>query len=443
MGIKSYKIGERGEPKFGSNYSVIKQVVLNCTNINGNNNKFYSIELQKCKGVFRIFTHYGRVGVSGVKEGRYISKGDIKPKKGKTLEECVLESASKEYERLLKAKKKKGYHVVDVEAADVGSGKAKVQLSIKRDTKGSSLDERVSGLVEQIYDEASSSLTSALRTPLGSLSLHQIEKGYDKLEEIRTALSSKKNLDQLSSEFYSLIPQRFPGRIDKDSVIIDNSDKADRKEELLQLMRDVYEVKGSLGSEVDAKYKAMNALINPIDNSSRDYKRIVKKILKTQSRHHYVDIHVNKIYKVELNATKGRFNPNTLKVMELFHGSATRNLLGILQRGLLISPPDATYTGSAFGRGIYFAKHSTKSSQYCTRFYRNKYSNGFLFLADVAVGKMQKVYTYDGRIRGPARGFDSIKGVKGPVLLHDEHIIYNANQSEIRYIVDFNPKNKR
>ena len=119
---------------------------------------------------------------------------------------------------------------------------------------------------------------------------------------------------------------------------------------------------------------------------------------------------------------KGRFNPKKLKTMELFHGSANKNILGILERGLLIAPPCASHAGAAFGRGIYFARHSTKSAQYSTKFYDNIHDNGFLFLADVAIGRMQKVKNFTFNDRGPVSGYDSVMGVKGADLIHDEYI---------------------
>ena len=129
--------------------------------------------------------------------------------------------------------------------------------------------------------------------------------------------------------------------------------------------------------------------------------------------------------------------------MELFHGSANKNILGILERGLLIAPPCATFTGAAFGRGIYFARHSTKSAQYSTKFYSNLHNNGFLFLADVAVGKMQKTQHFTFSDNGPSKGYDSVMGVKGADLIHDEYIVYNINQVELMHVIDYTPKSKR
>jgi hypothetical protein len=92
-----------------------------------------------------------------------------------------------------------------------------------------------------------------------------------------------------------------------------------------------------------------------------------------------------------------------------------------------------------FGPGIYFADQSTKSSQYsCSRFGGtiNKYNTAFMFLCDIALGKIKeeqssKYYTQ------PPKGYDSVKGVAGPSLLHNEYIIYKENQQQITHIIEF------
>lgn len=454
--MKSFKIDDGNAPAFGEDYEVIEQVVLNCTDITGNNNKFYSMELQESDGNYRIFTHYGRVGLEGVKEGRYILKSDIdlskeqtaskkaaKPGDNKTLDELVREAAQTEFSKLRQSKEKKGYVPVDLACADVGSKKAAVSDPAKSTPKASgNLDPRIERFVEQIYEEASKTLSETIRTPLGAISQSQIDKGYAKLEEIRKAMAYRDSrlLTKLSSEYYSLIPQRFSHKIDPAQARIDNEEKADSQEELLQLMRDVLGVKDNLSSAIVSKYKAINCCIESLDKGHPEYARLARKVKDTQSRHHGVDLLVNNVYKIELYSTKGRFNPKDLETMELFHGSANKNILGILQRGLLIAPPCAQQSGAAFGRGIYFARHSTKSSQYSTKFFANRHKNGFLFIADVALGKMQKVNRYAFSSTLPSRGYDSVMGVAGADLIHDEYIIYNINQVELRYVIDFTPK---
>jgi poly [ADP-ribose] polymerase len=439
--IKSYVIGDPDEPGFGENYKVVNHIVLNFTDINNNNNKFYSMELQESGGGCRIFTHYGRVGAPGTKEGRYFLKSEHKPRGDKSLEEYVKEEAEREFQSLLNSKKKKGYVPVEVAVANVGSGKAKPVL---KNISMSSLDCRVEKFVGQIYEEASKTLASIIRTPIGALTESQINKGFEKLWQIRKAIKYFDNrlLTELSSQFYSLIPQKFSRRIDAYEAVIDTNEKADRQEEVLQLMRDVYNVREEFDSDIKAKYKAINTKIEPLESSDSEYKRIEDKVEVTHSRHHPIRLHIDNIFRIELNSAKGRFNPKKLSTMELFHGSPNKNILGILQRGLLIAPPDAQTNGAAFGRGIYFARHSTKSAQYSTRFCTNMHKNGFLLAADVAVGRMQKVSYFTFNDKGLSPSYDSVMGVAGFDLIHDEYVVYNVNQVELKYVIDFTPKSR-
>jgi poly [ADP-ribose] polymerase 2/3/4 len=433
---KAYEIGGYNEPRFNNQYRVLEHAVLNFNSIEGNNNKFYSIELQESSEGFRIFTHYGRVGAPGKKEGRYILKQEFK--------DDTKEIALKEFNKILNSKKKKGYVPLDMALLDIGSGK--IQSHAPSQTSSNSrcsIDQRIQDLVRQVYQEASQSLSSIIRTPLGALSESQIGLGFKKLSDIRQALSCRdsKKLIELSSQFYSLVPQKFSHRIGLESVI-DSEQKADKQEEILQLMRDVYSVKGSLESEIEAKYKAINAQIEPLGKSDSEYSRVEYKIESTHSPHHPVRLYVNNVFRLQVNSVKGKFNPNKLSCLELFHGSASRNILGIMQRGLLIAPQNVSHNGAAFGRGIYFARHSTKSSQYSTGFHSSLGNNAFLFLADVAVGKMQKIdrYTWSHTLKS---GYNSVFAQAGADLIHDEYIVYNTNQSEIKYVVDFTAKPRR
>jgi len=135
-------------------------------------------------------------------------------------------------------------------------------------------------------------------------------------------------------------------------------------------------------------------------------------------------------------------------VRALFHGSRSANLPGILSSHLRLPKnlgKNVVITGAMFGPGIYFASQSTKSSQYsCSRFggTRNKYPTAFMFIADVALGKMYEVEDSHYFLE-PPKGYDSVRGIKGQSLLHDEFIIYRENRQALRYIIEFEPRQKK
>lgn len=446
-------IGSSKEPKFDLK-STIRQDVLNKTDLMENNNKFFSIELQESyQGTFRVFTNYGRVGNTGVSDGRYYPDKD---------------SAEIDYEKIIKTKlsKHKGYVKVEVAKSAVGSKEAQKILKVtelpkstkilNKTSSSCSISKSIIPLVEQVYEDASQTLQqsynvtideSGVQTPLGALSQKQIDLGKSLIIEMRKYLTDKPGLAReaslirLSGKYFSNIPRILPPFPDPREAAILSKEKADSEEELLLLMQDIFDMKGEMVSDLDNKYKALRTKISLVEFGNPDYDRIIRYVKTTQSKHHGVDITVNRIYSLQLDADHSRFNPlNITPVKELFHGSRNSNILGILTKGLLIAPKNVPSTGYMFGKGIYFADKSTKSTQYSTgRFdygYKSKRNNAFLFLADVAVGKMKEFAHSHYQDEAPS-GYNSVKGVEGHSLLHNEYIVYNVNQAKIKYVVDF------
>jgi poly [ADP-ribose] polymerase 2/3/4 len=115
----------------------------------------------------------------------------------------------------------------------------------KRKKVESKLDVRVQDLVKLIsnvqvmQDTLKEFDIDIKKMPLGKLSKTQISNGYEKLKEIQEAIqnkSTKKDLADLSSEFYSLIPHDF-GR--RKPTIIDSIDLLKIKMEMLEALSDM------------------------------------------------------------------------------------------------------------------------------------------------------------------------------------------------------------
>ena len=428
--MKAYNLQNEQPPAFPDTFQIVQTAVLSRTSLEANNNKFYVLEVHEAQGHYRLFTNYGRVGAEGIKEGRYSdSKDDVLA----------------EFARILKEKTgpRKGYLPVEVEKATVGSSALRTeteQAFQARRTGKSSLHGDIAHFIEHIYDESKAELVRRIETPLGSLSRSQIERGADALREIRFALARdhQDKIVPLTSRYYSLIPHRLGRWTDIAQVAINSIEKADTEEELLQLMRDVYHVQNDLEAEVDRKYRALGATLEPVDRDDPSYRRIAHKVLETQSRHHPFQLKVNRIFRACLPdertryETQGRLCGN---VQELFHGTKNCNMVGILSRGLLIAPKNAPVTGYMFGKGIYFADQSSKSAQYSLRWANNRRDFGYLFLADVALGRVKQEHGPLYREEAPA-GHHSVQGCKGQCLVHNEFIIYKTAQCTLRYIAE-------
>lgn len=479
MALIVYKYGSnsrRGQPLkhpngwgsggTGDNYEIIENKVLQKTDVGNNNNKFYALEKHKNgSGQWRLFSHYGRTGgASGTKECRYGTKHQI----------------DSEFTKILSNKKKKGYCEVNLAKSNIGSEKARGQSAGLIDEKTLKalkggvkkkkasrkkkvlIDNQVRTLVQDIYSCAGTALANkanvkitadGFETPLGVLTLGQVEEGFNLLGKIRGEIQSKNKPGyiNLSSQFYTTIPHKLgKSRSNVEAAILNTIKKTDEAEDTLQLMKDMLEVNKATGhnlfanDEIFDKFSALKTSIEVIAPSDSKWKEIEKYVQTSKAKGHR-GIKVHNIYCVSRNGETDKFNPKNLNnIKELFHGTRAQNVVGILTRGLLLpnmaKRHGARVTGAMFGPGLYFADASTKSANYCDGSYtRNKQ---YMFLAGVALGKM-KQYTKATYITNPPKGFDSVLGKKSVssarynYLVNNEYIIYNSNQQELRYIIEF------
>ena len=178
-----------------------------------------------------------------------------------------------------------------------------------------------------------------IETPLGSLSRSQIERGADKLRELRFAIARdhQDKVVPLTSQYYTLIPHRLGRWTDINEVAINSIEKADSEEELLQLMRDVYHVQGDLEAEVDRKYRALGASLDVVDRDEPAFRRVVAQgagYPVTPPR--FQDQGSTASFEPACRMS-GRALRRTGKacgnVNELFHGTKNCNMVGILSRG--------------------------------------------------------------------------------------------------------------
>lgn len=467
--------GSWGKTGTSDEYEVVKNVVLQVTDLAKNNNKFYSLELHKSKtNEYRLFSHYGRTGDletkgdnAGTKECRYGPQYSVEA----------------EFDKIIKSKKKKGYKEINLAKSNIGSNKARGQsvghmdaktLNAMDKTKKKKKTSRrkkklvtcpdVRKLVQAIYREAGQALTSkanvkitadGFATPLGVLTIGQVDAGFDILGDLRGAIqkSRKKEIERLTGEFYTKIPHKIGRtRAAVKASIIDSIEKSDEVEETLQLMKDMLNVNQDsdvnlfASDEVDDKYRALNTELEFVPKSDSLWDQIRHYINSTESSYHGRSITVKNVYRVARKGENKGFNPKGLgDVRELFHGTRPQNVVGIMTRGLMLPSMakrhGAVITGAMFGPGLYFADQSTKSANYCG--WSNHTNSSYMFIAGVALGKIKKYQQAQTQLRAPPRGYDSVQGEASVNratwgrLVHNEYIIFNQNQQELRYIVEF------
>ncbi|MFC1609371.1 WGR domain-containing protein [Myxococcota bacterium] len=480
--VKAWKNGAVGEPPFPDDFEIVKKAVLQVTDIKTNRNKYYGLELHRGKlngsEVFRVFSHYGRTDDlqtnpnAGQRECRYCSD---------------LVHAQSVYDSLYnqKTSARKGYKELSLAASKIGSqkgigtssgqmdaktikkleeqenGKGKEKAKEKAKPKVELPEVQVQDLVRYVYAEATNALTNTvnakitaqgIETPLGILTIGQIEKGEGILEQLFRQFKQKKRdpdeMERLSGEFYTLVPHRIGrSRAAVHDAIIDTLVEFEQKQETLQLMKDMLQVNGEEGSvlfdeEIGAQYQALGCSIKYVPHDTGEYKELESYVIKSQVK--TKSIRVKNIYSIKRESEQKGFAESIGNQRLLFHGSRIKNWVGLLSRGILlpkivvsmgVNRTDAGW----LGHGIYFGDAACTAAFYTTP---GKKSTRLMSLVRVALGKMKDFKKITYGMSEPPPGYNSCHGVRRKALVSsqfddDEYVIYDTKQQRMEYLVEF------
>ncbi|XP_077974965.1 poly [ADP-ribose] polymerase 2-like [Styela clava] len=463
----------------------IYNAMLNQTNIGANNNKYYILQVLENdeKNEYISWFRWGRVGkvagkslknhgsnfgaatwsfnckFSDKTRNRFCTDNFVKQQGFYDLVEMDYgESSEKDIKRVEKIKEE---HV-----------KAKPEAASK-------LDKRVQDVMQLIFDiKEFEACVKELefdvkKAPLGKLTAKQIKAGYETLKKIEGFVLKKNFGEKLSdacSEFYTKIPHDFGMKV---PTLIKTTEQIEQKVQLLESLSDIQiaidmieEDKAKAVDDVNIKdryYQALGCKLEPFDKSDPQYKLLEKYITNSRgSRHNYLKIDVDDIYKVEREGEEKRFKKNIGNRMLLWHGSRLTNWCGILKQGLRIAPPEAPISGHSFGKGVYFADIVTKSAHFCCTNARQP--NAFLLLCEVALGDVHDEIEWRNRLilpkgklstkavgeEGPdPKGFHTMecgtvipmgkakkfKRDKHRFLEHSEYVVFDVAQIKARYLV--------
>jgi poly [ADP-ribose] polymerase len=476
---KSWTIGEAGEPSFPDEFEVVKKAVLQVTDIKTNRNKYYALELHRTEegGTtrFRVYTHYGRTDDleanpdAGQKECRYFE---------------TLGEAEASYESIYRQKTSasKGYKEVALASSKLGSRRARGTAAGEIDARTlerltqanganggaaappvSKLATGVQDLVRYIYDEAKGALTSTvaakitaqgIETPLGILTLGQIEKGeailselYDRFQDQAERRRDEEML-RLSGEFYTAIPHRIGRtRAAVEGAVIHSLEAFEQKQQTLQLMKDMLQVNGEAGSvlfdaRIDQEYDALRCPLEWIEPGSSEYKEMADYVVGSQVK--TKSIKVKNLYRLRRGAEWEQFTEGIGNQRLLFHGSRIQNWVGILSRGILL-PKIVVSMGvhrtdaGWLGHGIYFGDAACTSLFYTTP---GRKKTRLMAIARVALGKMKDYTQITYGLSAPPPGYHSCHGVRAKVLrpsqfADDEYVVYDVRQQRLEYLVEF------
>ncbi|KAK3164340.1 hypothetical protein QOZ80_1AG0016250 [Eleusine coracana subsp. coracana] len=469
----------------------IYDATLNQTNIGNNNNKFYIIQVLESDsgGSFMVYNRWGRVGARGQDKlhGPFTIRDQaIYEFEGKFQDKTNnLWSDRKKFECY--AKKYTWLEMDYGETEDNETNKAKNKGSITDQIKETKLETRIAQFVSLICNISMMKQQmveigyNADKLPLGKLSKSTILKGYDVLKRISNVISraDRRQLEQLTGEFYTVIPHDFGFRKMRE-FIIDTPQKLKAKLEMVEALGEIeiatklLEVdSGDQDDPLYARYKQLRCNFVPLEVDSEEYSMIKTYLMNTHGKTHSgYAVDIVQVFKVSRQGETERFQKfaNAGNRMLLWHGSRLSNWAGILSQGLRIAPPEAPVTGYMFGKGVYFADMFSKSANYC--YASGASRSGVLLLCEVALGDMNELLNADYNANNLPKGKLSTKGVgqtapdlveskitedgvvvpygkpkeepsKRGSLLYNEYIVYNVDQIRMRYVLHVNFNFKR
>ena len=480
----------------GDNYRVfcegrdIWDVMLNQTNIQQNNNKFYLIQLLQNdnNASFAVWMRWGRVGYKG--QTNFTSFGSDKERAKTTFCKKFSDKTKNEWcdrDSFVKCPGKYDLVKIDYnnskpvdEEKDVVDGPVE---KMKEEPVESKLPKSVQDLISLIcniktMEEAVVEMQyDTKKAPLGKITVEQIKAGYLALKRISECVEEGKTsgnvLIQACNDFYTRIPHEFGF---KTPPIIRSAPEVKKKLELLETLSDIQVALKILSSvqdnvnPIDSKYNQLKIDISPMDKKTKEWKAVEKSIKSTHaSTHNLYSMDVIDLFSLDKNTESKNFK-DCGNTRLLYHGSRLSNWAGILGNGLKIAPPEAPVTGYMFGKGVYFADMSSKSANYC--YPTRSQPVGLLLICEVALGDTNQLVDADynadklpkgkhsvmgmGRVEpsgyealdnglqlpmGPSRNTEVGKK-KGYTLNYNEFIVYDTKQIKMKYLakIKFNYK---
>ena len=478
------------DPNFTASSSVhvyedgddVYDCMLNQVNISTNNNKFYQIQLleeESANGYF-TFNRWGRVGETGQYKTTHFPS--LIAAKGDFLKKFYDKTGNSWDDRKNFVKKAGKYMLMEMDYGtdnlkeEVKKVKAEKKKAEPQKKKECTLDPKVQDLLRLIFDMKMMEHVMAemeydvKKNPLGKLKKEQIMRGYKILGEIDAELKGSGRpsvLQELSSQFYTLIPHSFPRSIKP--PVIASSEVLRKKLAMVEALGNI-EIAASIisaddpadddASELDKNYKRLKTSITVVDPKSEEFAAIQKYVKNGHPRN---TPKIVAVYKLDRDGEEQRFSTvssiGNRKL--LWHGSGLANFVGILSQGLRIAPPEAPASGYRFGKGIYFADLCQLSAGYCRAYNRPDF---LMLLCDVALGKMAK-FSHDkyvekapkgsnsvlalGRIEPDPKDVGELGGAQVPfgkivdtsnknVSCHEhQYIVYDVAQARQRYLIHF------
>ncbi len=284
-------------------------------------------------------------------------------------------------------------------------------------------------------------------TPCGIVTAQSIARARGLLTCIGKFVSTRRFRDPaylaLLNDYLMLVPQKIRGRLDAERLFPDR-DSLRRQNDILDALE------ASLQTVLAAKGNDNQTVQQPrifdvkldLISSRKEVNRIRRLYQATlHAAHACAHLDIRTVYAVDIASMRTAWETQGQRlgnVQQLWHGTRASNLLSILKHGLVIPPSNAPYcTGRMFGNGLYFSDQSTKSLNYAYGYWQGQAEDHcFMFLVDVAMGKSYVPRSHAEPL--PKPGYDStFAQAEVSSVRNNEMIVYQTNQVNLRYLVEF------
>ncbi|CAH8294414.1 unnamed protein product [Eruca vesicaria subsp. sativa] len=476
--IKSqYHVLQRGDDVYDA--------MLNQTNVRDNNNKFFVLQVLESDNnkTYMAYFRWGRVGVKG--QSKLDGPFDSCDRAIDIFSNKFLDKTRNNWsDRKEFVPHPKLYTWLEMDYGKDDNDSAVVsdvpKSSSEAKPEESKLDTQVAKFISLICNVSMMAQHmmeigyNANKLPLGKLSKFTITKGYEvlkRISEVMVGRIDRARIEELSGEFYTVIPHDF-GFKKMSQFVIDTPQKLKQKIEMVEALGEIELATkllsvdpGLLDDPLYYHYQQLNCGLTPVGADSEEFSMVANYMENTHAKTHSgYTVEIAQLFRASRAGEADRFQQfsSSKNRMLLWHGSRLTNWAGILSQGLRIAPPEAPVTGYMFGKGVYFADMFSKSANYC---YANSGANdGVLLLCEVALGDMNELLNSDYNADKLPPGKLSTKGVgrtapnpseaktledgvvvplgkpvehsssKGS-LLYNEYIVYNTEQIKMRYVI--------
>ncbi|TVU20949.1 hypothetical protein EJB05_30555 [Eragrostis curvula] len=441
----------------------IYDATLNQSNVGGNNNKFYIIQVLEpdAGGSYEVYSRWGRVGTrgNGKLHGPFATRE-------LAIHEFMLKFDEKtgndwfDRKNFIFYAKKYAWLEMDYGAAYKETNKTTKECSI-------------SDLIRKTKLETQTAQFISLICNISMMKQQMVEIGYN-AEKLPLGKLSKSTILKiiLHCEFTIDTPQKLKAKLD----MVEALGEIEIATKLLE------DDSGDQDDPLYARYKQLRCDFAAVEVDSDEFSMIKTYLTNTHGKTHSdYTVEIMQVFKVSRHGETERFQKfaDAGNKMLLWHGSRLSNWAGILsQVNLLIillsprriAPPEAPSTGYMFGKGVYFADMFSKSANYCHALGSSR--SGVLLLCEVALGDMNELLQGDHNAHNLPEGKLSTKGVgqtapdsaeskitedgvvvplgkpkeepsKRGYLLYNEYIVYNVDQIRMRYVLHVSFKSKK